>query len=243
MSELKPQRYKDERPAELFMPVHEWSRTHQPGWTYELARMVMTPIALGFYRTRALSVANVPASGPFILAPNHFSNMDHFFAGVWMRRKIRFMAKSQLFFRNPALHYVYRVGGVFPVRRGHHDEEAFVTAHSILDRGGCVLIYLSPVATQHSLPSGRYSLLGPDFHRQDRTSFAWRTLFDHLVSTRLQRQWHGEAERLRGLEVDHRLELGRLLHWKISGLGTPEDSCQRSRRHDERGQRDLPHRT
>ena len=30
---------------------------------------------------------------------------------------------------------------------------------------------LSPVATQHSLPSGRYSLLGPDFHRLDRTSF------------------------------------------------------------------------
>ena len=29
--------------------------------------------------------------------------------------------------------------------------------------------------TQHSLPSGRYSLLGPDFHRLDRTSFAWRT--------------------------------------------------------------------
>src|ERR1700716_2176695 len=34
---------------------------------------------------------------------------------------------------------------------------------------------LSPVATQHSLPSGRYSLLGPDLHRQDRTSFPWRT--------------------------------------------------------------------
>src|SRR6266699_700533 len=34
---------------------------------------------------------------------------------------------------------------------------------------------LSPVATQHSLPSGRYSLLGPDFHRLDRTSFSWRT--------------------------------------------------------------------
>jgi hypothetical protein len=31
------------------------------------------------------------------------------------------------------------------------------------------------VATQHSLPSGRYSLLGPDFHRLDRASFAWRT--------------------------------------------------------------------
>src|SRR6476646_7067852 len=34
---------------------------------------------------------------------------------------------------------------------------------------------LSPGVTQHSLPSGRYSLLGPDFHRLDRASFAWRT--------------------------------------------------------------------
>src|SRR3974390_668162 len=34
---------------------------------------------------------------------------------------------------------------------------------------------LSPAATQHSLPSGRYSLLGPDLHRLDRASFAWGT--------------------------------------------------------------------
>src|SRR5262245_37236225 len=34
---------------------------------------------------------------------------------------------------------------------------------------------LSPVAAQHSLPSGRYPLLGPDFHRLDRTSLCWRT--------------------------------------------------------------------
>src|SRR5580693_5056080 len=36
---------------------------------------------------------------------------------------------------------------------------------------------LSPAATQHSLPSGRYSLLGPDLHRLDRTSLrcGWRT--------------------------------------------------------------------
>src|SRR5215204_752602 len=39
----------------------------------------------------------------------------------------------------------------------------------------CASPPLSPVATQHSLPSGRYSLLGPDFHRLDRASFAWRT--------------------------------------------------------------------
>jgi hypothetical protein len=40
---------------------------------------------------------------------------------------------------------------------------------------------LSPAATQHSLPSGRYSLLGLDFHRLDRTSFGLAHLLDHLV--------------------------------------------------------------
>src|SRR3974377_1999887 len=34
---------------------------------------------------------------------------------------------------------------------------------------------LSPAATHHSLPSGCYPLLEPDFHRLDRTSFGWRT--------------------------------------------------------------------
>ena len=103
--------------------------------------MITTWIALFVYRTRAISPPNVPATGPVILAPNHFSNMDHFFAGVYIRRKIRFMAKSQLFCRNRVLDYIYKYGGVFPVRRGHHDEEAFITAHAILERGGCVLMY------------------------------------------------------------------------------------------------------
>jgi len=139
--ELKPQKYKDPRPAEKFAPIHEWSRAHAPGWVYEAVRMILTPIAVFLYRTRAISVANVPAEGPVVLAPNHFSNMDHFFCGVYIRRKIRFMAKSQLFFQNPILDYIFRVGGVFPIRRGHRDDEAFITADSILDRGGCLLIY------------------------------------------------------------------------------------------------------
>ncbi len=139
--DLKPQRYKETRPAELFQPVHDWSRTHQPTWVYEAVRVILTPVALLPYRTRSIATANVPADGPLILAPNHFSNMDHFFAAVNIRRKVRFMAKSQLFGQNPILDYIFKYGGVFPVRRGHHDQEAFITAHSILDRGGCVLMY------------------------------------------------------------------------------------------------------
>src|SRR3954453_8490017 len=51
---------------------------------------------------------------------------------------------------------------------------------------------LSPVATQHSLPSGRYSLLGPDFHRLDRTSFAWRT---HSITSSAREVRRGGAFR------------------------------------------------
>jgi 1-acyl-sn-glycerol-3-phosphate acyltransferase len=141
MSELKPQRYKETRPPEEFQYVHEHSRSHDANWVYSLVRLIITPVALLLYRTRAIAAANIPTSGPVILAPNHFSNMDHFFAGVYTRRKIRFMAKSQLFGQNRILDFIFVNGGVFPVMRGHHDEEAFVTAHAILDRGGCVLIY------------------------------------------------------------------------------------------------------
>src|SRR6516165_346004 len=48
---------------------------------------------------------------------------------------------------------------------------------------------LSPAATQHSLPSGRYSLLGPDFHRLDRASFAWRT--HSITSSATASNWSG----------------------------------------------------
>ncbi len=141
MSDLKPQNYKDPRPAEEFTEFHEHSRTHAPNWVYSAVRLVTTPISLAIYRTRSIEVDNVPASGPVILAANHFSNYDHFLAGVWLRRQIRFMAKSQMFRQNRVLDYIYKYGGVFPIRRGHADAESFRTLRAILANGGCVMIY------------------------------------------------------------------------------------------------------
>jgi len=139
MTDMKPQVYKDERPAEYFDRFHARAR-RGVGWTYALVRILVTPPALLLYRTRAIGLKNVPRSGALILAPNHFSQMDHFFAGLYLRRKVRFMAKSQMF-GTPVLTYVYSHGGVFPVRRGYRDEEAFITAHTILGRGDIVLMY------------------------------------------------------------------------------------------------------
>ena len=139
MSEMKPQVYTDLRPAEHFARFHDWIRTHRPGWTYELVRLVMTPFLSVVYRGWALDTNKVPKDGAFILAPNHFSHLDHFFSAVFIRRKVQFMAKSQLF--TMPMEVVYNNGGVFPIRRGHRDEEAFKTAHAVLERGGIVVMY------------------------------------------------------------------------------------------------------
>ena len=86
MAEIKPQVYKDPRPAEYFTRFHQRARTREPDRVYGLARIVLTPPTLLFYRPWAIGAENVPRSGPVILAPNHFSNWDHFFAAVYLRR-------------------------------------------------------------------------------------------------------------------------------------------------------------
>jgi 1-acyl-sn-glycerol-3-phosphate acyltransferase len=141
MPDIKPQVYKDSRPPEYFDRFHERARAgRQGGWVYNLVRLALTLPTIVLYRSRAIGSENVPARGPVLLAPNHFSQMDHFFCGVFLRRKIRFMGKSQLF-GTPVLTYIYTHGGVFPVRRGHHDDEAFKTAYAILDQGHTILVY------------------------------------------------------------------------------------------------------
>jgi 1-acyl-sn-glycerol-3-phosphate acyltransferase len=142
MSDLAPMReqvYTDPRPQEHFERFHERSRAREPDAAYELVRVLTSLYSYTFLRARAISVEKVPGNGAVILAPNHFSFMDHFLMGCYIRRKVRFMAKSQLF--KPPMQFIYTHGGVFPVRRGARDEEWFITARSILERGGAVTMY------------------------------------------------------------------------------------------------------
>ena len=137
---IKAQVYRDPRPAETFVEYHERVRDHPPEWIYEVVRVATMLNALITFRARGYGSELVP-NGPVILAPNHASFMDHFFAGAFVRRHVQFMAKSQMFGGHP-LSWVYSHGGVFPVRRGNHDEDAFATAFRILDRGGVVGMYV-----------------------------------------------------------------------------------------------------
>lgn len=139
MAEMKPQVYLDPRPAEYFDQFHRSARRGSV-FMYSIARVVLTPLTLFFYRVKAVDKQHVPKRGALVLAPNHFSQLDHFFVGVWLKRKVRFMAKSQLF-GPPVLTFIFKHGGVFPVRRGHRDEEAFKTAYELIDQGEMLLVY------------------------------------------------------------------------------------------------------
>lgn len=139
LAKMKPQVYYDPRPKAYFDRFHARTRSKRPDAMYELVRVGVTLYSYTFFRLRVLRSELVPQSGPVIIAPNHFSFMDHFFAGAGLRRKVQFMAKSQLFAR--PMQFVFTHGGVFPVRRGARDDDAFITAHTVLARGGTLCMY------------------------------------------------------------------------------------------------------
>lgn len=138
---MRPQVYIDPRPAERFDRFHRYARGHQPGPLYAFVKAVSIPYCLALYKLCAQQVENVPTGGPVILAPNHFSQMDHWFVGLMLPRHVRFMAKSQLFRRLPLEWFLPHMGA-FPVRRGQHDDEAILTTLTLLQRGEAVVMYV-----------------------------------------------------------------------------------------------------
>ncbi len=82
----------------------------------------------------------VPQTGPLIVAPVHISYLDPPAIACGTRRRLRFMAKEDLFrvkILGPLIHTL----GAFPVRRGENDTEAIRRAMSLLEEGEAILIF------------------------------------------------------------------------------------------------------
>ena len=57
-----------------------------------------------------------------------------------------------------------------------------------------------------------------------------RRLFDHLVGAGEYCRRNCKAQRLRGFQIDHQLELGRRLHWEVGRLLAFENAIDITRR-------------
>ena len=86
-----------------------------------------------------------PRSGAFVLAPNHYSEIDPLVIGIAMwkvGRMPRFLAKASLF-RVPVLGAIMRKTKQVPVERAGavRDADPLATARTIVDNGLAVIIY------------------------------------------------------------------------------------------------------
>lgn len=90
----------------------------RPSVFWVLAALIL-PLWSGMVRYRFTPESKLPPTGPFILSPNHYSEIDPIAMGaaVWhLGRLPRFMAKSSLF-RVPVLGWFLRASGQIPVDR------------------------------------------------------------------------------------------------------------------------------
>jgi 1-acyl-sn-glycerol-3-phosphate acyltransferase len=92
------------------------------------------PAIHAFWRQEEFGVENIPAGG-FVLASNHFSNLDPFALGwaLWPNRVVHWMAKAEL--HNRALDRAMRSLAAFPIRRGEVDTDAMRAANELLRSG------------------------------------------------------------------------------------------------------------
>ena len=90
----------------------------RPSMFWVLATLIL-PLWSCMVRYRFTTDSKLPSTGPFILSPNHYSEIDPIVvgAGVWhLGRLPRFMAKASLF-KVPVLGWLLRSTGQVPVER------------------------------------------------------------------------------------------------------------------------------
>lgn len=123
--------------------LHAYTREHGVNLPlYLLARLVLQPISLVYFRLSRIGREHAKVDGPLLVAANHRSFLDPFVIAMMLpwRRPLHFVAKVELFEKRWQAWILSRLGA-FPVRRGQADREAVDTARGILDRGGAVCIF------------------------------------------------------------------------------------------------------
>jgi 1-acyl-sn-glycerol-3-phosphate acyltransferase len=124
---------------------------------YWLVKAILAPILRLVFRPWAEGTQYVPRTGPAIIASNHLSFSDHFFAPLPLPRKVVFLAKSE-YFTGRGLKGLFSRAffsgvGQIPVDRsgGEASERALATGLRVLASGNLLGIYPEGTRT----PDGR----------------------------------------------------------------------------------------
>src|SRR5712664_1360014 len=124
---------------------------------YWVVKAVLAPILRVLFRPWAEGAEHVPRTGPAILASNHLSFSDHFFAPLPLPRKVVFLAKSE-YFTGRGIKGLFSKAffsgvGQIPVDRsgGEASERALATGLRVLAEGRLLGIYPEGTRT----PDGR----------------------------------------------------------------------------------------
>lgn len=108
---------------------------------YYLIYFLTKFVSLIYFPRRICGHEHIPAKGGFILACNHVSNLDPVVMGISSKRRINFMAKIELFKKEPLGFLLTRLGA-FPIKRGEADFGALKEAIKRLKKGVPVLIFV-----------------------------------------------------------------------------------------------------
>ncbi|GAC1588649.1 MAG: hypothetical protein NVS3B21_04590 [Acidimicrobiales bacterium] len=137
-------------------PRNEPARS-QPGRLGELAdrllyrviRSMILGFSLAFWRLRIEGASNLPASGPYVVAPVHRSNVDTPLIALISKRRLRFMGKDSMW-RSPLAGRLFTALGGFPVHRGTVDRDALRRCVEVIAGGEPLVIF--PEGTRQSGP-------------------------------------------------------------------------------------------
>lgn len=113
----------------------------QKSWFYELIRMIIKPFLKLIFRYEVYNKNSIPQEGKFILCSNHISIIDPVLLIVTQKRRICFMAKSELF-KNKIFAAILYAMGVFPVNRGKADLNSLNEAENIVNDDRVLGIFL-----------------------------------------------------------------------------------------------------
>jgi 1-acyl-sn-glycerol-3-phosphate acyltransferase len=116
---------------------------------YWLTWLLAVGIGRTYFRVRVKGRERVPATGPFILAPVHRSNLDTPLVALATRRRLRFLGKESLWKRKASAWYFTAAGGV-PVERATADRSALNACLEVLTRGEPLVLF--PEGTRQSGP-------------------------------------------------------------------------------------------